>query len=339
MEGVIFRPGSRLVKLRMHEILDKAGMGDNICRAPALAKLLEQPHVYLSIFAPKPHVPLFEHWFGDHPRVEQVGSIQDAKFITSDKDIYPRGFDTTSIKIPYHDHTYHRVHPVDHGARMIANRDLEDRSYLQISPDAANIAKFDLPTDYAVLAMGHTWTNRTFKGSVANQVADYLNSKGITPVFLGKKNIDHNAPVSWAGVDRTKGIDLTSEGDDHKTTLLESSVILRYAKVVIGVDQGLHHLAGCSGDVPIVVGYTVTHPDTRMPIRHNSFHNVFPLTPDLPCRFCMTNMNILHDFSSCVYGDNLCVPELTYEKFRVQIDKALESGALDAANTEDGTGD
>ncbi len=333
---MVFRKGeTKLEKFWNHELLDVAGMGDNICRAPSIKEKLKQPQVHMTLWVPEAHLELFRYWFGAHPRVHQIGTLEQGYALLSDDNKrnsgiwskgYWKGFRTKGITIPFRPHTYHRVHPVDHGDRLIRNADLKDRSYLPILPDAADISKFNLPDQYAVLACGHTWDNRVFHGKTANQISDYLLEKGITPVFLGKKNMPKNAKISWTGIDRSKGIDLLSEGNEHKTTLLEASVIMRHARMVIGVDQGLHHLAGCSGDVPIVVGYTITEPETRMPIRNNSYMNVFPVTPgpELECRFCMSNMDIPHNFEHCLYGDNKCTSMLTFSKFKKAIDKALE---------------
>jgi ADP-heptose:LPS heptosyltransferase len=74
--------------------------------------------------------------------------------------------------------------------------------------------------------------------------------------------------------------------------LLESLKIINYAKFIVGVDNGLFHLAGLT-QTPIVAGYTTVAPELRMPYRNNKLGwNVGPCVPQSEWRFCQSATTI-----------------------------------------------
>ncbi len=105
------------------------------------------------------------------------------------------------------------------------------------------------------------------------------------------------------------------------------------AKAVVGVDNGLLHVAGCTG-VAIVGGFTTVRPEIRMPIRHNilgwNYHAVIP-DKSLDCSFCQQDTNFLygHDYRKCWYKEKkerteiLCIKQLTADKFKTILESIL----------------
>ena len=75
-----------------------------------------------------------------------------------------------------------------------------------------------------------------------------------------------------------------------QTTFPEALAILQDAKCVIGLDNGLIHLAGLT-DAPIVVGYTTVDPYYRLPYRHGvKGWNCQVVEPTSACRYCQTSI-------------------------------------------------
>jgi ADP-heptose:LPS heptosyltransferase len=97
--------------------------------------------------------------------------------------------------------------------------------------------------------------------------------------------------------------------------LIEALAIINKASLLVGVDNGLMHLAACGENgTPIVGGYTTINPEYRdLPNLRES------IEPDeeLSCRFCQSKYNFafLHDFRTCMYGDLKCVSQMTAGKF------------------------
>lgn len=315
----IFRKDTRLPGVDMHIVLDKAGLGDNIARMPAIAGILNNcPQVKLHLWSYPSFLPLLEYWCEGEPRIRRIGTLDEGKETKITKAVFIKRF--SDVQEHY---SYHKVHMVDHAWQVLVGwlpQTPEERAYPGIEDDCANILKFDLPSDFAVVAVGHKWENRSYHKGVLDKISDYLNSMGITPVYLGTDSLKDHEAVTLDGGDLSKGINLW-----NKTQILEAAAIISRAKLVIGMDSGQIHLAGCT-TTPIVCGYTVASPETRMP----PGRKVYPVTPepqtlDSGCRYCMSKMALLpnYDFRKCYYGDFACVSELTWDKWKTAIDDCL----------------
>lgn len=233
-------------------------------------------------------------------------------------------------------HTPMRTHPVKYAFHVLCDYSptTEEMSYLKIRPNEIDVTRFNLPEKspdgsggYVVLPSASTEYVKSMPIETCNKLVDYVIEKGYTPVFLGKtenptgvKNMSGRAEVQQ--YDFSKGLDLTD-----KTNLLESAAIIAKAKLFIGMDSGLAHLAGFT-DTPLMIGYTFVSPSVMMPVRDGVFaKNVYPIEPDesLGCRGCQTKWTLMfnHDFRDCYYGpdDFTCVKQITFEKFKEKIEK------------------
>lgn len=204
---------------------------------------------------------------------------------------------------------------------------VEHKNYPKIDSQQIDISGFNLPNDYVVLTTGFTASVREFPASSINEISTYLISKGITPVFLGQTATKTGAKHVIQGkfdksIDFTNGVNLID-----KTNLLQAAKIMGRSRAVLGVDNGLLHIAGCT-DVPIVGGFTTVTPEIRMPVRYNilgwKYHPIVP-NENLDCKFCQVKTNFLygHDYTKCMYKDNLCVSQMTSSKFILALDKVL----------------
>lgn len=223
-----------------------------------------------------------------------------------------------------------KTHPVDYAYKVLCDYtpSMQEKSYLKIRPNEIDISKFNLPEKYVVLPGAATEYVKAMPPETLNMLTDYVISKGYTPVFLGKTE-NHTGFKDMAcraviqdEYDFTKGINLINQ-----TNLLESAGIIANAKLYIGMDGGVTHLAGFT-DTPIIAGYTFVLPELMMPIRDGIFaKNVYPIEPDqdLGCRGCQSKMVLLfdHDFRDCYYGpdDFSCVKQITFEKYKNIIEK------------------
>lgn len=225
-----------------------------------------------------------------------------------------------------------KIHLLDYAFLKLCdeNPNIEHKNYLYIKLDKITAYPFDLPKDYVVITTGYTADVREFRPEIVNEISNYLHSKNITPVFLGQTNTKTGLQHIIQGTfkaDYSKGINLID-----KTTLLEAAAIMHHSKAVIGVDNGLMHIAGCT-PAPIIGGYTTVSPQIRMPVRNNILGwNCYPIVPEesLSCRFCQEKTNFLygHDYRNCIYKKepqkvNLCTKQLTADKFIELLNKIL----------------
>lgn len=181
-----------------------------------------------------------------------------------------------------------------------------------------------LPDNYAVVIPGAQAANRKFLPHQLNGISDHLISKGITPVYLGTQTMNHGTRKIDIDdrYDLSKGVNLIGQ-----TYLLDAAKIMEKARMVIGIDNGLLHLAGMT-DATILYGYTIAGPKHRQ-IRRRYGHTVelYGSKEKLPCLFCQENMRFFlgHHFTECMYKEYepSCVKELNLQSWIATIDQVL----------------
>jgi hypothetical protein len=163
-----------------------------------------------------------------------------------------------------------------------------------------------------------------------------LRSKGLTPVLLGTtEKLDVGIPNDGieakisSEIDKSLFVDLT-----NKTTLVEALGVIQRAKAVVGVDNGLLHLAHCT-DVPIVYGLSSLLPEHRIPYRApapprtamEAFHGGVRehgateiIVADVPCSGCQSRgFAINNDWRTCLFDDYACTLTLTSAKYLAKL--------------------
>jgi len=220
---------------------------------------------------------------------------------------------------------------VEHAFNVICgiSPDVKHKNYLNIDMKHITIDRFNLPKKYVVVCTGYTAPVRELLPQYVNEISNYINSKGYNVVFLGKKE----TPTATYHNSIKGNFSTEIEYDKHvnlidKTTILESTLVIKNSSGIIGLDNGLLHLAGTT-EVPIVGGFTTVKPEHRMPYRHDllgwNYYPVYLSEEELPCVFCQSNWGFTfrHDFKYCYYKDYDCVKMLNVEKYITQLDKIL----------------
>lgn len=182
---------------------------------------------------------------------------------------------------------------------------------------------------YAVITTGVTTPSREVPGKYWNHIIEHIREQGLTPIFLGKSVVETgNSRNIHTEYDREIRYDLGLDLRD-KTSLLDAAAIMSRAAVVVGHDNGLLHLAGCTA-TPIVFGFNLASPEHREPRRPKGrTYNVTLTQAELACIHCQSNTNFVlgYNFRHCFYGDNMCITRLFEDsgrRWKVQIDRALK---------------
>ena len=321
-----YREGTVTTPKRANFVLNYGGIGDYICWLTSLTWVAKyHSHILGYVYAPKFFLPIVEHVFKPYPRFK----IYDKKELTDEavKD-YP-------TYIPTDKHTLNCTgsNLIDLGFAYYTNKmpaPEYHRNYEKLRVEDLphlNHERFNQFTDmakkyrYAVLTPYYTHENRRMPAKVFNRIKAHLISKKIVPVLIGQE--------AWA----ERKVSMDNEFDFHgcidllnKTTLLEAARVISHAVMVIGVDNGLLHLAGMT-DIPIVYGYTIVPPELREPRRSVGITiNVLP-AEEVSCRYCMSRMRFQfnHDFNFCIYKDNACVESLNdFNPWEKAINRIIE---------------
>jgi ADP-heptose:LPS heptosyltransferase len=310
-------------RLHINCLFDDGGLGDNICRLTSVKWLFDnQPHLIIHLWVPDYYVDFAKFALKSYSkRLVVRGFSQQRKF--NDK--------FWGVRTIADRHSSLSTHLIDYNYTMIADYQPEDkdRNYIKLNFKKINTHKFNLPEKYIVLTPSFTAPARALLPEVANEIIDYIIKIGYTPVFLGKaeSKVDPKRTLKGEeieGIEYEKGLDLRD-----KTTLLEAAKVMSRAAVVVGLDNGLLHLAACS-EVPIVMAFTNVEPRHRMPYRHDKLGwNVYPIVPDedVKCRFCQSQFKFAFDqnFAFCYYEDYKCIQNLTADKYIEKIDEVLKN--------------
>lgn len=301
------------------------GIGDNIYRLGVFRDLLKEAHHIkkLTLFSPNYFVEAARFFFDKFGLSERVVVHKWDEFETKYDPRIP-GFSDRNTG----DFTSMRTHLKAYAQAAILNK--VDSEGLKGHPfhcwhDWLNeIDVPGLPFPYAVVCTGYTSPTRAFHTGLTNSVLNYLERSKIKPVFLGKKQYFDGAKqysINFEdGVLYEKGVDLRD-----KTTLLQAWRIIRDAAVVVGVDNGLMHVAYTT-NTPVVGGFTTVDPRLRVPRGRN---NVWPVVPPASCRYCQSDWHPMvwtekngnetllksHDFMDCWHDDFRCVKSLSAASF------------------------
>lgn len=333
----MFRKDHKIQAVNLNANANAGGLGDVICSFPAIKYIKDyMPHVLPYFYVPDYALEIAKNVL--------TGVI--VRPFSKGKEQWNNQFSArTMADPPSKNITSMATHLVDHAFMCFTDKqvDIEHRNYLQINfkKAAVDLKRFGLPGRYVVLTTGYTAKVREWPAQHINDTAAYLVSRGITPVFLGNKQtkigvdkLENGANSDIIGrfneaIDFSKGINLI-----EKTTLMEAAAIIAGSKALLGVDNGLTHLAAMCGDVPIVIGYTTVKPEHRLPIRHSQLgFNCFTVVPDssLKCRFCQSNWEFVfnHDFRNCYYVEKKldeviqCTKAMSADKFITHLETIL----------------
>ena len=336
-------------KQKIYVICETGAVGDTIATFPILKILSDKGHIE-KLFIDKRYIELYRVVFP----LDIIVDLKDAMTIiprnkvTPDIPkhvINPKTGEACFLSYPLkqnipvvHSNNKNGLLPlhaslVDGFSAAIANVILREteRDYPFISQDKLPINPLK-GKKYVVVSYGATTEHRKMLPEVFIDLKRYFIEKGYEIVLLGKK--DHQLAVSdshltvtpqFDGIDSVGCIDMID-----KTTLLESLSILHDAALMIGVDGGLMHLAGCT-DIPIVGGFTTVDPHYRTIYRHNTYGwRFYPVKADSDCKFCQTDTWATYgiNFHVCNHPNKTkeCMYSLTSSKWIEQIEKALSEG-------------
>ena len=291
----------------VHIGFNQRALGDSVATLPAIAFALQQyPETHFQVWPPDYMVELVERALAPWPNktVKGLSRIQAEADISlpAAMNKFKEGYST--LKTPLVEYAYRCLLDMDPPTA-------EDKNYLQPPvaplPDRLKTALGDQP--YVVFTTNYTSRTRVFTPEVAHPIIDYVLARGHRPVFLGQKAVPVGGGAtigtSTSAIDTSRGLSLLDE-----TTLVEAHSVLAGARAVVGVDNGLLHLAAMT-DVPIVAGFTNVAASTREPHRHGTkswrWSSVEP-PKTLKCAPCQSKWHYCYNvkFTECPYEDYAC---------------------------------
>lgn len=311
--------------------INSNAIGDTVASLPILKDIIDNFHQdgnYGVITLPQFRDLFFfvddEHFFDiNQPMINENYSFAKLNITESDKKIYFQLPNQLAMALDFklQSLTPLRIHLSQYAGLQFANKiySIEECNYLQYPIDTElDIQvqdKFKIDFSKCVLLnLTYRGDTRIIEPGVINDFCKYIKEKGLMPLFVGKKETPeyvNNAPYKTLEFDTSIGIDLRD-----KTTIKEMIYIMNQAHSIMGVDNGLIHLAAMT-KLPIIAAYTSCSPETRCPVRYGKLGGGIEIVEaDEACRYCSDKWNISgHDFNNCYYATNACCKSLTLGKF------------------------
>lgn len=324
-----FRPNTNVYKTVINYALNDGGLGD-YCNYTAATTWMAKnaPWVHGRVFAPKYITPLMDDIHRQYGWQCFPGELEYQHYLEEGTSIIGPGVKQNgycSAQL----YTVLGAHPVDVGFAYYAGR---------TTPEGAELPVLDYPSSklhpkikkhlgrYCVITTGSTTAARRVVGKHLNPLIEHAKLKGLEVIFIGKEDfvgtgrLDVNFPND---INFGAGIDMRGH-----TSVKDAACVIQHAEFVLGLDNGLLHLAALMKESRIIFGYNITSVEHRAPRRsHGKTINIHLTDQDLACSGCQSKWRqmLTHSFDKCLYGDVKCVDLLfSGGRFERAIDEMLK---------------
>jgi ADP-heptose:LPS heptosyltransferase len=317
-------PGRIPEEKHIYFFLNKSGLGDQISRLTIFNYILKHyPYVKLKVIAPDYFIDLGKHclpeikWFTFAQAQQLKKRFGNEIAIMADKD------GLTTMRMPLVWQAY---------AAMCDEIPMDPENWNYVKCPLVDVSEFNLPENYVIIPIMHTAPAREMKVSILQDIINFCLTNGITPILAGKNEaaaLNGTVLRGFTRLDIDAQVQKGAISLIDKTTTIQLVSIMDKAKAVIGLDNGLLHLAALC-DVPIVYGFSSVEPKTRVPYRHAEYAwNVEVVTPpeSLECKYCQSNMNFRydHDFKFCWNGTYDCLNQTTSQMYIDALKRAIDN--------------
>ncbi len=301
------RPGFNPPQAHLNVISSHGGLGDAIARLPAFRYVnREFKHVSQTVYVQDPWLDLCRFLLPESDRL-QFKALSTAAFFIKDP-VVDFGADRLSSL---------RLHLTEHAFLIMTDSLSESiREYeYPLASLVPETAEMTVTSPYVCFTTDSTAPARAWPVGHINGLATRLREQGLACVLLGRSTpIPAGdgviSPKAADGIDTSLFIDLRD-----KTSLIEALGVMQRSKAVVGVDNGLLHLACCT-NVPVVIGYTSLKARHRVPFRKVNLTQFIEAA--VPCGGCQSRGDFInHDWKYCIpeYNDYACTLTMTADKF------------------------
>lgn len=181
---------------------------------------------------------------------------------------------------------------------------------------------------FAVLHFFPQWKYKQWTKQAWIEVSDYIHAKGLTLVFSGGQAQEEMNYVD----DIQSRLTFEAINLSGQTTLAQLAAIIAHAKLYIGPDTGITHLAAATG-VPMIALYGPTNPEkwSPWPLGFNQNTNPFARVGSRQCG----NVSLIQGTAACVpcqlegcdrhrLSRSRCLDELSAKTVIQEIDRILD---------------
>lgn len=300
--------------VHLNIISNWGGLGDSLARIPAIKWGLEEfEHVSMTVHWQDYFFELAKYLY-QHPRLTHK-KISETPWMLQEPVI---DFDHNRV-------TSLALHLTQQAFLILYDRVATPEMMRYDRATTVDLSSFPalLDSNMVVFTVASTVPVREWPPYEINDLAERCKAKGLTPVLLGSTQKMQTGEYETIqgriddGIDRSLFLDLT-----NRTTLIEALGVMQRSRAVIGVDNGLLHLAHYC-DVPVVAGFTSVESKHRLP--HREQGETRAIEAKVPCYGCQSKWGFVnHDFRYCPLKHTACTLTMTADRFEKELDQVLK---------------
>lgn len=290
-------------------ILNTAAIGDLIAAAPSVKFAIDNFHSKSNV----------DYKVAIFPEFLEIFHFVPKEKIINPKDEFPPNFVLRYLNPQFQKSNVARLTPgrlklTEFASINMLGRVLTDYEARFVPLIPVDVTKFGIDLSKAVLIVTtYRDRQRTILPAEITKIAEYVASKGLIPVFIGRRG----GLSIWKDFPAISDFEYPGFGVDlrDQTTLGELASIMDQSRAVVGMDSGPVNLAFTT-KVPVVCGFTTVSGKYRIPYR--GVAPTYAVAPKLSCQFCESDWSMdSWDFNKCPRRLELaeCVTKMTADKF------------------------
>jgi len=270
-------------------ILSCRGLGDILSSIPTIRYLSKIYNYNIPVFTHNPSI------FKNFPYID-VYNFEDY-------DKYKDKFNIIS-SFQIQDNIHPRVDIRQLHAKSFNFELLPDEMHLEYYPKLPIWQnKIDLPDNYIVIHPAKTWPSRTWNPDRWQKLLNKLENNGIKTVIIGKDSSEIGTYNTEKPIFNIKGgINLV-----NKLNLDQTWDIINKSKMVITMDSGILHLAGCTDTYILQLGSSI-NPKFRTPYRNGKQSYKFSYVMGECKLFCASDLK----YNIKTHNDHRILPPIPF---------------------------
>ena len=251
---------------KIYYLIHSKSFGDTLAATPTLRYLSQSHSQKINVVTHKNHI------FKNNPYVNNLLSFEEfndsglTDIIKYESFTYAGRQDNNGIEKKFSHIDTRQLHSMDLGFQLMPHQMEYD-----YNPDPVELS-YELPQKYVVCHVTQNWANRTWDTENWQRLINWLSENKIFTILIGQDHSEklHDSisidPLIKAcpKLENLYGLDLT-----NKIELNEMYQVIKGSSVIVTMDTGPLHIAGCT-DTHILQLGSATHPLLRIPYRNNT---------------------------------------------------------------------
>ena len=253
-------------KNKIYYLIHSVSFGDTLAATPTLRYLSQSHNQKINVVSHKKHIFKNNPYVNDCLSFNEFNNLDILDIIKYESFTYAGRQDNNGIEKKFSHIDTRQLHAIDLGFQLMPHQMEYD-----YNPDYVEL-EYDLPEKYVVCHITQNWANRTWDTKNWQRLINWLSENKIFTILIGQDHSEklHDSisidPLIKAcpKLENLYGLDLT-----NKIELEEMYQVIKSSSVIVTMDTGPLHIAGCT-DTHILQLGSATNPLLRIPYRNNT---------------------------------------------------------------------